>query len=81
MKNDGAGRIHTFMLGVRFFLIFLLELCNQLLPLCCLAHPHHHQALIIPLRDHRCLGAENNCNTSRIVHIAKSLTPHSPLLM
>lgn len=59
MKNDGAGRIHTLTLGVRLFLIFLLELFDKLLPLCCLAHPHHHQALVVPFRYHRRLGAED----------------------
>lgn len=39
-----------------FLLVFPLELLDELLPLGCLAHPHHHQALVVPLRHHRRLG-------------------------
>lgn len=49
---------------MRLFLVFPLQLFDKLLPLCCLAHPHHHQALVIPFRYHRCLGAENKGNLS-----------------
>lgn len=74
MKNDGVGRIHTLMLGVRLLLFFPLELFNKLLPLCCLAHPHHHQALVIPFRYHWRLGAENKGNLSRTVYIPAPLS-------
>lgn len=51
-------------LGVRLRLVFPLELLDELLPLGRLPQPHHHQALVVPLRHHRRLRAENKSQLS-----------------